>query len=124
MQTRFHGNEKLHDITAQIIDKTQLTPPIGMQFWKPNTAQFDLVNNTITISSQEEDGSRHVEVIERWCERNPQPIAAAAVQDHIAALQQAQQWNRSEHQDAERRPTAKNRNALSTEKQEDIDTTL
>ena len=95
-----------------------------MQFWKPNKAQFDLANNTITISSQE-DGPTHVEVIGCWCERdNPQHTAAAAVQDHIAALQQAQQWNRSEHQDAERRPTAKNRNALSTEKQEDIDTTL
>ena len=125
VQIRFHGNEKLHDITAQIIDKTQVTPLIGMQFWKPNKAQFDLANNTITISSQEEDGSTHVEVIACWCERdNPQHTAAAALHDHIAALQQAQQWNRSEHQDAELRPTTKSSNTLSTEHQEGIGTTL
>ena len=102
----------MHDIIAQIIAKTQLTPLIGMQFWKPNKVQFDLANNTITITSQEEDGSTHVEIIQCWCERdNPQHAAAAAVQDHITALQQAQQWNRSEHQDAEMRPTTANNNA-------------
>ena len=87
VQMRFSETSKVHDITAQIIDRDQVTPPIGMEFWKPHKAQFDLDNNSITIRSQEDDGSVIVETIQCWCERDSiGHTETAAIREQISAL--------------------------------------
>ena len=108
VQICFAGSTRTHDITVQVIDRKHLSPLIGMEFWKSHKAMFDLNSNTITIESVEEDGSTVVEVIQCGCERDePHHTAIAAVQDQIAALQQAQRWAQQETLINEVRPAPK-----------------
>jgi len=59
---RFEDSEYEHHVTTQII-KSNITPIIGMDFWKPHHAVFDMKQNVITIETTEEDGSTIVENI-------------------------------------------------------------
>ena len=76
-----------------------MTPIIGMNFWQPHNAVFNLKDKTITIETEEEDGSVTVKTIECWCEQKSEMEAAAAVlRQQKTDLQGAQEWTQSQQQ--------------------------
>ena len=40
---RFKGHTKEHTVTTQVIDNKIMTPIMGMDFWRPHNAVFDMV---------------------------------------------------------------------------------
>ena len=96
---RFKGHTKEHTVTTQVIENTRMTPIMGMDFWKPHNAVFDLKNNHITIETEEEDGSITQEVIRCWCHDTKAETQAAVLSEHLSEVQEARQWSqRNAHQ--------------------------
>ena len=92
-EMRFAEGSKVHTVTTQVMDKKHMTPILGMDFWQPHNAVFDIKRNTITIESEEEDGSLTVEEITCCCEKDTKRAqAAVALQAQIHDLHKAHSW--------------------------------
>ena len=61
---RVKGHTKEHTVTAQVIDRSRMPPILGIDFWKPHMAVFNMKESVITIETEEEDGSITVEHID------------------------------------------------------------
>ena len=46
---RFKGHTKEHTATAHVIGRSRITPILGMDFWKPHVAVFNMKGNVMTI---------------------------------------------------------------------------
>ena len=51
-EMRFHEGSKVHTVTTQVIDKQQMTPILGMDFWQPHNAVFNTSSRTPSPLSQ------------------------------------------------------------------------
>ena len=92
-EMRFAEGSKVHTVTTQVMDKKHTTPILGMDFWQPHNATFDIKRNTITIESEEENGSLTVEEITCWCEKGTRRAqAAVALEAQIQDLHKAHSW--------------------------------
>ena len=94
---RFKGHTKEHTVTAQVIDRSRMTPILGMDFWKPHMAVFNLKENVITIETEEDDGNTTVEHIDCWSEeRSRKANTAAVLHDQLVDIQRANTWAQQE----------------------------
>jgi hypothetical protein len=90
---QFKGHTKEPTVTAQVIDRSRMTPILGMDFWKPHMAVFNLKDNVITIETEEDDGNTTVEHIDCWSEeRSRKANTAAVLQDQLVDIQKANTW--------------------------------
>ena len=96
---RFKGHTKEHTVTAQVIDRSRMTPILGMDFWKPHTAVFNVKENVITLETEEEDGSITVEHADCWSdERSRKAKAVTALQDQLGDIQKANTMSWAQHE--------------------------
>ena len=94
---RFKGHTKEHTVTAQVIDRSRMTPILGMDFWKPHMAVFNTKENVIPKETEEADGSIIVEHIDCWSEeRSRKTKTVASLQDQLVDIQKASTWAQQE----------------------------
>ena len=94
---RFKGHTKEHTVTTQVIDRSRMMPILGMDFWKPHVAVFNMKENVITIETEQEDGGITIEHNACWSEERSMTAATvASLQEQLVDIQKASTWAQQE----------------------------